>query len=196
MPVELTTRQVIQQDGVDVLIPPNTFVTRLGVEYIRVSTTSRALITAIFPGRVLGKNASIAASSVMARLLKERKVSMGLEDAEDCADVAQQLFDGGDDEPEVATKPKKKTPSTEPFFVSSDGIHIMGYTGGRDATLCIKYDADDLDKFFKAMRNAEGQDQCLQGKDKRPYEKTGKYKGINPKRARASTEAPPVDGDA
>lgn len=196
MPVELVTRRVIEQDGVDVLIPPNCFVSRLGVEYIRVSTTSRAIISAIFPGRVLGKNASIAASSVMARLIKERKISMGLDEVENGAGAAEQLFDGGDAEPDAATKPKKKTPSTEPFFVSSDGIHIMGYTGGRDATICIKYAADDLDKFFQAMRKAEDEDQCLQGKDKRPYTKTGKYKGINPKRARASTEAPPVDGDA
>ena len=194
MPVELVTRRVIHQDGVDVLIPPNCFVTRLGVEYIRVSTTSRPIISAIFPGRVLGKNVSIAASSVMTRLLKERKVSMGLDEVD--TSTAQQLFDGGNDEPEVATKPKKKTPSTEPCFVSSDGIHIMGYTGGRDATLCIKYAADDLDKFFQAMRAAEDEDQCLGGKHKRPYQKTGQYKGITLKRARGSTEAPPVDGDA
>jgi hypothetical protein len=163
MSIELVTRRVIQQDGVDVLIPPNYFVTRLGVEYIKISTTSRAIISAIFPGRSLGKNASIAASSVMTRLLKERKVSMGL-DEDDCVDAAQQLFDGADAAHEVATKHKKKTPSTDPYFVSSDGIQIMGHTGGKDTTLCIKYDADDLDKFFQAMRKAEDEDQCLGGK--------------------------------
>jgi hypothetical protein len=131
----------------------------------------------------------------MTRLLKERNVSMGL-DEDDCVDAAQQLFDGAGAAHEVATKRKKKTPSTGPYFVSSDGIQIMGQTGGKDTTLCIKYDADDLDKFFQAMRKAEDEDQCLGGKHKRPYEKSGQYKGITPKRARGSTEAPPVDGDA
>ena len=54
-----------------------------------------------------------------------------------------------------------------------------------NAGLCIRMRSDDLEKFFKAMHEAEAEDTCLQGGCKRAYVLSANYK-----RARASTEAP------
>ncbi len=94
MSVQLFTRHGVQHDGVDVVFPPDLITSSLGVDYLQVLTTSRPLIQAIFPGRWLPKNPSIAGSSVIQRLVKERNVKLGLEEDEE-PDIAQQLFDGG-----------------------------------------------------------------------------------------------------
>ena len=179
MSVQLFTRHGVQHDGVDVVFPPDLITSSLGVDYLKVLTTSRPLIQAIFPGRWLPKNPSIAGSSVTQRLVKERNVKLGLEEDEE-PDIAQQLFDGGP----APKKAKKKRPNPEASIVTSDGIQVMACAVG-NAGLCIRMRSDDLEKFFKAMREAEAEDKCLQGGCKRAYVLSDNYK-----RARASTEAP------
>jgi len=157
------------------VVPESLIVDKLGVKYIKVATSCYPLLKAIFPGRQIPHNASIAASSVIQRLAQERNAQCGLKTVDALAD---ELFDGGAD---LETPPKKKKKvhdiksSKDPFIVSTDGIHIMT-TKDTKAALHIRLETHDLEVLFDALNAMEDEDQCLVGGNKRHYVKSGKYK--------------------
>jgi hypothetical protein len=175
MPLQIVNRICLKHDGKESVIPESLIIEQLGVKYIKIATASLPLIKAIYPERKIPHNASIAASSVIKRLVRERNVKCGLIVEE--AALADQLFDGGHAAPpHKRRKASDDKLSKEPFVMSTDGIHIMTSKDPKKA-LYIKLETNDLETLFSALNDKEDEDQCLGGGNKRHYVKSGKYKG-------------------
>ena len=175
MPLQIVNRICLKHDGKESVIPESLIIEQIGVKYIKIATASLPLIKAIYPERKIPHNASIAASSVIKRLVRERNVKCGLIVEE--AALADQLFDGGHaPPPHTWKKVYDDKLSKEPFVMSTDGIHIMTSKDPKKA-LYIKLETNDLETLFSALNDKEDEDQCLGGGNKRHYVKSGKYKG-------------------
>ena len=80
--------------------------------------------------------------------------------------------------------PKKRKKAQDAFVISSDNIQIMA-TKRTNGTVAIKFESNDLEIFFKAMHEAEEQDQCLSGENKRAYDGSRRTR-----RARTTADVP------
>ena len=150
-----------------------------GVKYMKLAAGSQPIIKAIFGE--CPKNASLASSSVLARLIAERNTKHQASDTT----AVEELFG---QQPKKRAKSKKRSAST--FLVLDDGIQVLVPQHASEA-LHVRLEADDVTKLFDLIRNAEPDDKCLECA-KRTYSKTGKFKR-SPRSSNASDKS---DNDA
>ena len=149
-----------------------------GVKYLKLAAGSGPIVKAIFGE--CPKNASLASSSVLARLIAERNTKHHASDTTD-APAVEELFG---QQPKKKAKSKKRSAST--FLVLDDGIQVLVPQHASEA-LHVRLEADDVTKLFDLIRNAEPDDKCLECA-KRTYSKTGKFKR-SPRSSNASDKS-------